>query len=421
MEKTSAVSGFYKLSFEERLKILKEFSGLSEEEISTLKKSGSLDTKTADAMIENVVGTFEFPFGVAANFRVNGKDYFIPMVLEEPSVIAAASYGAKLARPSGFQASADKSVMKSMVQLVNVPDMERARERVLKKKEEMIESCRNPDSTIVKRGGGVFDIVPREIETRRGKMLIVDILCDCIDAMGANTVNTAAEKLAPLLEELTGGKKRLMIVSNLADQRLARAEATWKKEVLGEEIIEGILDAHEFAESDPYRCATHNKGVMNAIDAVCIATGNDFRALEAGAHSYISQNGYRPLTKYEKTPEGDLRGQIELPIAIGTVGGSIKTNRVAQIALKILDVTGSQELAGIMAAAGLAENFATLRAIVSEGLQKGHMGLHAKNLALAAGATGEEIEKVAIEMVNEKRLTASDAKNILEKLRQTNK
>lgn len=422
MEKTSAIPGFHKMSMKERLEILKGFAHLTEEEINLLKKTGSLDLERANLMIENVVGTMELPFGLASNFRINGKDYFIPMVLEEPSVVAAASYGAKLSLPDGFTASADKSIMKSMVQLVGIDNSEQALKDIENRKQELIDLCRDPHSSLVKLGGGVFDIVPRTIDTKRGKMTVVDIFCDCKDAMGANTVNTAAEKLAPLLEEITGGRRRLMIISNLADKRLARAEALWRKEAVGEEIIEGVLDAYEFAENDPYRCTTHNKGIMNGIDAVALATGNDFRALESGAHSYASRNGrYESLTKYEKTKEGDLVGRIELPLAVGIVGGSTKTNKITQIGLKILGIKTAQELAGIMAAVGLAQNFASLRAQVAEGLQRGHMKLHAKNLALAVGARGEEIDTVAQQMISEKAITASHAKEILKEIRQNNK
>lgn len=418
----SSLPGFYKLTLEERLNVLKEIADLSDNETEMLRRTGSLDTETAGLMIENVVGTMELPFGIATNFIVNGKEMLVPMVLEEPSVVAAASKGAKLARPNGFRASADRSIMKGMVQLVGVADIEKAKHGIEERKAELVEMCRNPNSSLVELGGGVFDICPRALSTKRGEMLIVDILCDCLDAMGANTLNTAAEKLAPILEEMTGGKRRLMIISNLADQRLARAEVVWSKELLGEQLIEGIMDAYEFAEADPYRAATQNKGIMNGIDAVCLATGNDFRALEAGAHAYAARGGcYCSLTKYEKTPEGDLKGTIEIPAAVGIVGGSTKTNVIARIGLKILGVKSARELAGILAAVGLAQNFATLRAQVAEGLQKGHMRLHAKNLAVMAGAVGREIDAVAEGLVSSKEMTASSAKKILEKIRQKNK
>ena len=411
------LGGFYKKSLEERLEIVRKLGDLDEKDMDFLKRTGALDIDMANRMIENVIGTFELPFGIATNFVINGKEYLIPMVIEEASIVAAASKGAKMAKPLGFKASADDSIMKSMVQLVSVPDMEGGIKNIQDKKRGLIEMVRDPKSSIVKLGGGVFDIVPRVIETKRGKMLICDIMCDCKDAMGANTVNTAAEKITPELEELTGGKRRLMIISNLADKRLARAEACWRKEDLGEELIEGILDAYEFAENDPYRCATQNKGIMNGIDAVCIATGNDFRALEAGAHAYASRNGrYESLTKYEKNENGDLVGRIELPLAVGIVGGSTKINPVAKVGLKLLGVNSAKELAAIVASVGLAQNFATLRAQVAEGLQAGHMKLHAKNLAISAGASGDVIDRAAERMISEGDVSMSRAKEIIQEL-----
>ena len=408
---SSAIEGFYKKSMEERKKTLKEFSSLSDEEMKLLENG--LPLETADRMIENVVGTFQLPLGIATNFRIDGKDYLIPMVVEEPSIVAAASYGAKLARPEGFKTSADKSIMKGMVQLVGIKNVESAKKKIIERKQELINLCKDSKSSLVKMGGGAFDIVPRIIDTKRGQMLIVDALCDCKDAMGANAVNTAAEKIAPLLEKISGGKRRLMIVSNLPEQRLARAEAVWKKESIGEDVIEGILDACEFAQSDIYRCSTQNKGIMNGIDSVCIATGNDFRALEAGAHSYAAKHGYASLTRYEKTPSGDLKGYIELPLAVGIIGGATKTHPLARLSLKILGIKQAQDLARIMAAVGLAQNFATLRAQVAEGLQKGHMKLHAKNIAVMAGARGDQIDKVADQMIKENRISSSRADEIL--------
>ncbi len=405
----------YKMSMEERKKTISKVLGLSIEDLKLLENS--LPIETADKMIENVIGKFELPYGVATNFKVDGKDILVPMVTEEPSIIAAASYGAKLAKPEGFSTSADKAIMKSMVQLVGIDDIMEAKKSVMERKHDLIKQCRDPDSSLVKIGGGVFDIVPRVIETKRGKMLVVDIFCDCKDAMGANTVNTAAEKLAPFLEDITGGKRRLMIVSNLPDKRLVRAEAVWKRDVIGEDIIEGILDAYEFAECDIYRCSTQNKGIMNGIDAVCLATGNDFRAVEAGAHSYAASKGYCSLTKYEKTREGDLSGSIELPLAVGIIGGATKTHPLAQLSLKIMGVKKAEELARIMASVGLAQNFASLRAQVSEGIQKGHMKLHAKNIAVNAGAKGDDIDRVAKIMAEENKISVSRAKDILDNRR----
>ncbi len=378
-EKSSEVSGFYKLSFEERARFLKEFASLSEEELALLKNTGALGKEFADRMIENVVGGFTLPLGIATNFRINGKDYLIPMVIEEPSVVAAASNAAKLARPGGgFTASADEPVMIGQIQLTKIKNMKEAQRAVLENKNELLELANSRDSTLIKLGGGAKEIDARALETPRGAMLVVYLYVDVRDAMGANAVNTMAEMIAPRAEEITGGKARLRIISNLARKRLARASAVFKREVVGEDVVEGVLDAYEFAKADEYRCATHNKGIMNGIDALALATGNDWRALEAGAHAYACVGGkYQPLTSYEKNKSGDLLGKIELPIAVGTVGGATK-HPAARVALKILGVGSARELAGVMASVGLAQNFAALRALSTEGIQKGHMRLHAR-------------------------------------------
>lgn len=410
----SDIKGFYKLDLKERLKLIKKLAKLSDEEAEILF-SRTLDIDTANIMIENVVGVSGLPLGIAGYFKINGKDYLVPMALDEPSVIAAASNAAKLCRPEGFIASSDIPLMEGQIQLINVHNPEEAVKSILKNKERIIQKANNKDSIMLKLGGGAKDISARTINTKRGKMVIVHIVVDVRDAMGANCVNTMAETISPMLEEITKGKARLRIISNLAIKRLARAKAVWKKEILGEEIIEGILDAHAFAEADRYRCATHNKGIMNGIDALMIATGNDFRAIEAGAHSYASINGYHPLTKYEKDKKGNLVGSIELPIAAGIVGGSIRTNPTARISLKILDVRTSQELAQVAACVGLSNNFSAMHAMVKEGIQKGHMKLHAKNLAVLAGARGGMIEKVSCQLISEECITASRAVEILNK------
>ncbi len=424
MDVRSDISGFHRMGIKERLEKLKEF-GLSPEDAETLAKEGNLPLETADRMIENVVGTFPFPLGIATNFLINGRDYLIPMAIEEPSVVAAASYAAKLARPGGgFAASSDEPVMIGQIQLVGVPDMDKAKSGILSKKEEILDACNRRDSTLVKFGGGARDIELRELQTKKGTMLIVHLLVDVRDAMGANAVNTMAETVTPLLESVSGGKARLRIISNLADRRLARARAVWTKEALeestkgkmkGEEVVDAMLEAYAFAESDPYRCTTHNKGIMNGIDAVTIATGNDFRAVEAGAHSYACRNGeYKPLTKYYKDEKGNLVGEIELPLAVATVGGATRTNPIARISLSILGAKTSKELAEVIASVGLAQNFAALRALATEGIQKGHMRLHAKNIAVTAGATGEKIDRVAAKMIEEGNISVSRAKEILE-------
>ncbi|MBI5347338.1 MAG: hydroxymethylglutaryl-CoA reductase, degradative [Candidatus Aenigmarchaeota archaeon] len=411
----SDISGFHRLSLEERLKKLKELAGLTDEELGLLKKAGALEMETANRMIENAIGTTGLPVGIATNFIINGRDVLVPMTIEEPSVVAAASYAAKLARPGGFVTASDDPVMIGQIQIVGAKDTEKARKKILENKEKIIELCNKKDSVLVSFGGGAKDVEVKIISTEIGKMIIVHLLVDVRDAMGANAVNTMCEAVTPLLEELAGGKARLRIISNLATRRLAHAKAVWKKEVIGEDAVNGILAAYYFAKNDIYRCATHNKGVMNGIDAVVIATGNDFRAVEAGAHAFASIGSYKPLTTYEKNKDGDLVGMIELPMAVGIVGGTTRTNPIAKIALKILGVKSAKELAEIIAAVGLAQNFAALRALSTEGIQRGHMELHAKNIAVMAGAKGSEIDKTALQMIKEKNITVSRAKEIIEK------
>ncbi len=407
----SDLSGFHKLSPAERLEKLKSLANLSEEEAEALK--AGLGMETADRMIENVVGIAAFPLGIATNFVINGRDVLVPMALEEPSVVAAASYAAKLARPDGFMAESNEPVMIGQIQLVGSKNPEKAVNDIIENKRHIIELCNKKDPVLISFGGGVRDVEARVISTETGKMVIVHILVDVRDAMGANAINTMAEAAAPLLEELTGGSVRLRIISNLAVKRMARAKAVWKKDVIGEDTVNGIIDAYHFAKNDVYRCATHNKGIMNGIDAVVIATGNDFRAVEAGCHAYAAMGSYKPLTKYEKNKNGDLVGTIELPLAIGTIGGATRTNPVARVALKILGAKTSKELAVIVASVGLAQNFAALRALSTEGIQHGHMQLHAKNMAIMAGAKGDEIEIVAEQMAKEKNIGAARAKELL--------
>ncbi|MCK4531286.1 MAG: hydroxymethylglutaryl-CoA reductase, degradative, partial [Candidatus Aenigmarchaeota archaeon] len=315
---------FYEKSPEERLKILKDFAGLAEEDVEILRSTGALGIETADRMIENVVGTSELPFALGLHFLINGKEYVIPMCLEEPSVVAAASFAAKLAEHSGgFKTSSDEPVMIGQIQIMGFENFESAEKAILENKEEILSKANERDSVLVSFGGGARDLEVRRIESEVGVMLVVHLLVDVRDAMGANAVNTMCEGISPFLEELTGGYTRLRIISNLADKRLARAKAIWKKEDLekstkgfmkGEEAVNAILEAYHLALNDPYRCATHNKGIMNGVDAVVIATGNDFRAVEAGAHAFASVSGkYKPLTKYYKNKEGDLVGEIEIP------------------------------------------------------------------------------------------------------------
>ena len=412
---------FYDLSMDERLEIIRKAAGLEKEEIEALKKEGALENEIAQIMIENVIGTAHLPLGIATNFVINGREYFIPMALEEPSVIAAASHAAKLCNPKGFRASSMQPIMIGQIQMKNIKDMKAARQAIMENIDAIKARANKQDSMLVKRGGGLTGIECRELETERGEMLIVHLLIDVRDAMGANAVNTICECVAPYLEELTDGTALMKIISNLAVKRMVRAEAVWKKEDLGEDLIEGMLDAYAFADADPYRAATNNKGIMNGIDAVLIAAGNDFRAVESGAHSYAAISGqYKPLVRYEKNEKGDLVGEIEMPMAVGIVGGSTKTNPVARIVLKILGVQSANELGEIAACVGLANNFAAVRAMVKEGINKGHMKLHAKNIAVIAGAEGDEIHAIAERMIKEKLVSVSRAEEILREMRNNN-
>ncbi len=420
-KKTSAISGFYRLSMEQRVKELQEFAALTNEDVRILEAFGALDAPTADRMIENVVGTFPFPLGIATNFQINGRDILVPMALEEPSVIAAASNAARIARKTGgFSASTTDPIMIGQIQLTDIPNIDTAREKIEAQKGNLLKVANAQDPVLVKFNGGAKDLQVRHLDTIMGPMLVLHLLVDTRDAMGANAVNTMCEALAPLVEDLTQGKVYLRILSNLAVYRLARAEATFPaEEIGGPKAVEGILKAYAFAQADPYRCATHNKGIMNGIDAVLLATGQDFRAIEAGAHTYAAtrEGGYQSLTHYEKTAEGDLQGNIELPLAVGLVGGATRTHPVAQLCVKILNVKSANELAEIIASVGLAQNFAALRALSQEGIQKGHMKLHSRNVAIAAGAEGEEIDQVAQKMIAEKHVRFDRAEQILAELR----
>lgn len=419
MGKTSKISGFYKQSPEERLKIVCEFSGLTEEEASCIGATGALSLDAADRMVENLIGVMEVPMGVAVNFLINGRDYLIPMAIEEPSVIAAASNSAKMAREGGgFATSSTGPVMMGQIQAIGIKDPNGARLNILEKKEEIIKRANEVDPILVKFGGGAKDVEVRVIDTPQGKMVITHLVVDCRDAMGANAVNTMAETVAPYIEELTGGRVYLRIISNLADKRLMRAKAVFPKETIGgEEVVDGILAAYHFATGDPYRAATHNKGIMNGVSAAVLATGNDTRAIEAGAHVYASRSGvYRPLSCYEKNANGDLVATIEMPMAVGLVGGATKTNPIARAAVKILGVKSATEMGEVFAALGLAQNFAALRALATEGIQRGHMGLHSRNVAIQAGATGDQVDKIARIMVREKKVRADRAKELLDEL-----
>jgi len=413
---SSEIAGFYKLPVTERVKIIKEFAKLSDEEASVLQKSGSLALDAADRMIENVIGIMPVPMGVAVNFLVNKKDVIVPMAIEEPSVVAAASNAAKMARmKGGFHATSTDPIMIGQIQVVGVQDAHRARFEILVHRDEIIKRANDQDPVLVRLGGGARDLEVRVINTFLGRMVIAELLVDCRDAMGANAVNTMAEAVATMIEQFSGGRVYLRIISNLAVKRLARAKAVFSKEALGgEEVVDGIVRAYAFAVADPYRCATHNKGIMNGVTAVVLATGNDTRAIEAGAHAYAARSGhYTSLTTWEKNGDDDLVGTLEMPMAVGLVGGATASNPIAKLAVKILGIKTAKELAEIIVSVGLAQNLAALRALATEGIQRGHMSLHARNVAVSAGATGELVDKVAAQMVAERKIRVDRAKELV--------
>lgn len=418
--KSSRIPNFYKLSVEERVKIVKEFADLTDDEVNTILRTGGLDISIADKMIENVIGTMELPLGIATNFLINSKEYLIPMAIEEPSVVAAASNAARMCREGGgIYSVATESLMIGQIQLVGVTSPHTAAFKILEHKGEIMELANEKDPVLVKLGGGVKDVEVRVIQTPVGPMVITHLIVDVKDAMGANAVNTMAEAVGPYIEKITGGKVLLRIISNLADRRLVKAWTRVPKEVVGgPEVVDGIVYAWAFAASDPYRAATHNKGIMNGVIAVAIATGQDTRALEAGAHAYAARSGrYTTLSTWERDENGDLVGYLEMPMAVGIVGGATRVNPIAKVALKILGVKSAKELAEVMGAVGLAQNLAALRALVREGIQRGHMKLHARQLAIAAGAVGDEVDRVVSEMLKEGVIRLDKAKEILTKLR----
>lgn len=422
----SRLPHFRAMSPSQRWEHIANVCELNAEERALITQPGALPPALADGMIENVIGTFELPVGVASNFQINGKDVLVPLAVEEPSIVAAASYMAKLAREDGgFQTSSTLPLMRAQVQIVGLTDPYGARIALFKARDEILALANSRDKVLISLGGGCKDIEVHVFpHTPRGAMVVMHLIVDVRDAMGANTVNTMAESVSPLLEQLTGGSVRLRILSNLADLRLARARMRLTPQTLataersGAEIIEGILDAYTFAAVDPYRAATHNKGIMNGIDPIIVATGNDWRAVEAGAHAYASRNGhYTSLTTWEKDNTGALVGTIELPMPVGLVGGATKTHPLARLALKIMRVTTAQELGEIAAAVGLAQNLGALRALATEGIQRGHMALHARNIALVAGAAGDEVELVAKRLAAEHDVRTDRALEILTELR----
>lgn len=420
MEKTSRVSGFHKFSIQERLKFVQDFCGLNEQDLKLFTKEAALSMDTADRMVENVVGTLQIPLGIGMNFLINNKEYLIPMAIEEPSVVAAASNAARLVRSGGgFFVSNTGPIMMAQIQVVNVRDAQAGRMALFERKKEILDIANAQDPILIGLGGGAKDLEIRVLDSPLGKMIILHLVVDTRDAMGANAVNTMAEKLAPYIEEWTGGRVYLRILSNLADKRIVRARCKVTKEALGgEDIVDGIVWAYTFASVDPYRAATHNKGIMNGVIAVVNATGNDTRAIEAGAHSYAARSGhYTSLTTWEKDADGNLVGTLEMPMAVGLVGGATKVNPISQLSIKILGVKTAVELGEIIGAVGLAQNLAAVRILATEGVQRGHMSLHAKNIAAMAGAVGSLIDEVAKRLAAEGKVRVDRAKEILEELK----
>lgn len=406
---------FYHMSLEERLSLLAAKSSLTKNEISAVLNH-PLSFDNIDKMVENAIGSFSLPLGIATNFVVNGKEYLVPMAIEEPSVIAAASHAAKLAKSKGgFKASANSSIMRGQIQVTNLLDIKKATQVISKSKESLLKEA-NSVSKNVKALDLKSRVIDNDIDGT--KMLLAEIYVDCKDSMGANTINTMCELLGPKIQQKTGGKVILKILSNYATERIAISKATFKKEELGgADIVDRILSAFALAFSDTHRAVTHNKGIMNGIDAVCIATGQDFRAIEAAAHAYASRDGkYRSLTSFSKSANGDLVGKIEIPISVGIVGGISTVHPMAKMGLKILGVKSASELACIIASAGLAQNLAAIRALSTEGIQKGHMKLHAKNIAVAAGATGKLVDLVSEAMYKQSKISLDSAKQILHEL-----
>lgn len=421
---SSRLPGFYDHPLEHRLRRIAEIMRLKDEDLEALDAPGGLSAEQADRMIENVIGVFGLPLGVASNFLINGRDVLIPMAVEEPSVVAGASFMAKLARGGGgFQAESSEPHMIAQIQLLDVSDLTKASKTLEERKSEVLALADEVDPVIQRLGGGSRDLEMRAFpETAVGPMLVVHLIYDTRDAMGANALNTAAERVAPLLEDITGGRAHLKILSNLTDRRIARARCTIPQETLaygqfsGENVRDGIVEAWALAEVDPYRAATHNKGIMNGIDAALIATGNDWRAVEAGAHAYAARTErYRSLSRWWVEADGSLAGELEMPLAVGIVGGATRVHPTAKACLAILGVDSARELAEIIVSLGLAQNLAALRSLATEGIQRGHMSLHARQVAIAAGAKDEDIDRIANRMVAEGTVRLDRARELLEK------
>jgi hydroxymethylglutaryl-CoA reductase len=415
----SSISGFFEKDRKSRLADVANFSNLTQDELDILQKTdGGITFEKADKMVENAIGTFSLPLGIATNFLINGKDYLVPMVIEEPSVIAAASKGAKIARiKGGFTVTSDESYSIGQIQILDV-DISNSIKKITQNSQKIIDLANSKSNTLSKMNKGAKEIQCKEIKTSSGNMLIVELVIDVADAMGANVTNTMCEGVAPLLEEITGGRTLLRILSNYSTKRMSKATAVFEKEAVGgEKVVDDIVLAFEFADNDVYRAVTHNKGIMNGTIAVANALGQDSRAIEAAANAFAANSGqYRSLSKWSKDPEGNLVGTLEIPLSVGIVGGVANVHPVAKICTKILGVSSAQELASIMTATGLAQNFSAIRALATDGIQKGHMRLHARNLAAAAGALPEQIDKIVQIMVKEKTISLDRAKELLKQI-----
>jgi len=415
----SSISKLFEKSRKERLDIIANFANLSNEELDILQSdNGGISFDKADKMVENAIGTFSLPLGIATNFKINGKDYIIPMVIEEPSVIAAASKGAKIARiKGGFEVSADESYSIGQIQVLDV-DVSSAIQQINNSSNEILQLANSKSNTLSKMGKGAKEISCKEINAPSGKMLIAELLIDVGDAMGANVTNTMCEAVSPLIEKITGGRTLLRILSNYSTRRIAKAKAVFEKEAVGgEKVVDNIILAFEFADNDVYRAVTHNKGIMNGTIAVANAVGQDSRAIEAAANAYAANTGrYRSLSKWSKDNDGNLVGTLEIPLSVGIVGGIANVHPVAKVCTKILGVSSAQELACVITATGLAQNYSAIRALATEGIQKGHMRLHARNLAAAAGATSDQIDEIVQKMIEEKKISLDGAKELLEQI-----
>ena len=425
MPRTSRLPGFYRLSVEERIARIATECGLTQAQAESLREPGGLSLDRAEHMIENCVGTFGLPIGVATNFQINGQDVLVPMAIEEPSVVAAASSGALAARDGGgFVTQSTERRMIGQVQIVGCEDFDAARQKLERARDEIMAAANALQPRMIERGGGTREITIRDLgqgQSRYERMLVVQLVIDTVDAMGANLINTIAEGLAPLIERISGGRVVLRILSNFVDQCLASAEtiipphALSPDPVVAEAVIDGIVKAQAFAALDPYRAVTHNKGVMNGVDAVVIATGNDWRAVEAAAHAYAARGGsYGPMTDWSRTEGGALRGTIELPMAVGLVGGAIQIHPLARLSRELLGVETARALGEVIVAVGLAQNFSALRALATDGIQKGHMALHARTLAATAGARGEAVDRIAKELVKSGDIKLERARALLQ-------